>query len=210
MHCDNLSIIHLLYILSFQRDTAKTAEERWQRERSELELCIRESVCQLDTTNMHLHVATSAKNAAEKKIGALSEQKRVLVKEVKILRQRLLEESDSSQQMKEINEKLCSAAVALQEQVNRSILSSLLHQEDFEDAEEEAVNQSIDCDPPDGGEYNERSVVGNNAIRVGRSANSITSSISAAADALQDILSKNAELGSADLMKDESGAGMQS
>lgn len=166
---------------------------------------------------MHLHVAISAKNAAEKKLAALGEQKRVLVKELKILRQRLLQESDSNQQLKEINEKLCSAAVALQEQLNSSILSSLLHQEAFDDdAAEEAVHQygqheSLDGDHhvgSDGGEFVK--VEGNNAIPVTRSASSITSSISisAAADALQDILSKNAELGGTDLGKDEFGAGI--
>jgi hypothetical protein len=155
---------------------------------------------------MHLHMAVAAKAATEKKVAALSEQKRVLVKEVKILQRRLLQESDSNQQLKEMNEKLCSAAVALQDQLNSSILSSLLHQENFEDSMEagnqcghESLTEASDANGgADGGDCGD----GNQVIR------SMSSSISAAADALQDILLRNVELASVDPEKDEPGVGM--
>ena len=193
-------VIFLTSILS--RDATKSAEERWQREREEFESRIRECVRLADTVNMHLHMAVAAKAATEKKVAALSEQKRVLVKEVKILQRRLLQESDSNQQLKEMNEKLCSAAVALQDQLNSSILSSLLHQENFEDSMEagnESLTEASDANGgADGGDCGD----GNQVIR------SISSSISAAADALQDILLRNVELASVDPEKDEPGVGM--
>jgi len=78
---DNISLNNEI---AAAKEATAAAEARLQKEHSDCELRVRECVCQMDTTNLHLQMAVNAKSAADSKVQALTEQKRVLVKEVSL------------------------------------------------------------------------------------------------------------------------------
>lgn len=112
--------------LAAGKESAQLSEQRWQRECADLELRVRECLVQMDTMNMNLQICVAAKNAAESRAATMSEQRRVLVKEIKQLRHRVGECQEREVRLKHLNEQLCAAAVGLQNQLQSSILNSLL------------------------------------------------------------------------------------
>lgn len=83
-----------------------------------------EALSQVDNVNMDFQMALASKQAAEQKSTTLSEQKKILVKEVKQLRKKLEEMTESMEVLRQANERL-SGAVMMQpgsEQHDRGVI----------------------------------------------------------------------------------------
>jgi DNA repair exonuclease SbcCD ATPase subunit len=89
----------------------KILEDTILKERQLAETRERDALNQVDNVNMDFQMALAAKQTAELKSTTLSEQKKILVKEVKQLRKKIEEISESMEVLKSANERLSSAVM---------------------------------------------------------------------------------------------------
>lgn len=73
---------------------------------------------QIDTLNLNFQLIVASKVEAEEKTAALAEQRRLLIKEVKRTRGKLLETETSLDKVEGVNQKLTTAVAALHSQLN--------------------------------------------------------------------------------------------
>ena len=92
------------------------------QEQRESESKLREMLGHIDKLNLNLQMAVAAKSSSDDKNNTLTEQKKVLVKEVKTMRKKAEQSVDTIAQLKSMNDRLTQAVHALQEQ-NKALLS---------------------------------------------------------------------------------------
>jgi hypothetical protein len=84
----------------------------------ESEVQRREAMSHFEQMSHNLQLALNTKEAVEAKLNSVSEQKKLLVKEVKGLRKKLEQYELEMDQIKTLNERLSTAATLLQDQLN--------------------------------------------------------------------------------------------
>lgn len=83
--------------------------------KNECDQRMREGLIEIEKANMNVQIAVNAKTISENKAAALTDQKKVLIKEVKQLRSKLDQTSDSLTHMKELNDRLNAALTNMKE-----------------------------------------------------------------------------------------------
>eukprot|EP01039_Chlorochromonas_danica_P000856 gene856-931_t len=99
----------------------KNLEAIMNKDRKEADRQLNNIQQQMEAINMNFEMAIAGKAAMEAKNTALSEQKRVLVKEVKQLRKKMDESTSNIDDLKALNDKLSAATLALQVQLNEAL-----------------------------------------------------------------------------------------
>jgi regulator of replication initiation timing len=102
----------------------KNLEALILKERKENERKIKEAEAQNDNITLNFQMAVAAKTSSETKLTTLTDQKKLLVKEVKQLRKKLEELTTNNEEMKVLNDRLLKAASALKLSVTLSVSSS--------------------------------------------------------------------------------------
>lgn len=87
-------------------------------ERKECEARLAQAAGEVDNAMMNFQIAVASRTEAEQKSATLSEQKKMLIKEVKQQRKKLDEINEAMELLKGLNEKLVTATAELQEQLN--------------------------------------------------------------------------------------------
>lgn len=109
------------------------------QQKVEFDLHIRESHGEVDKANMNMQVAVSGKTMAESKLVTLTEQKKLLVKEVKQLRGKLEQSGELVKQLQDMNDNLNTAVSILQKQ-SLQLQSQLLHNETASSTHDETAS----------------------------------------------------------------------
>lgn len=95
-------------------------EHQLHLEQQEAERRAAQAAGEVDLANMNFQVAVTSRTATETKNAKLKDEKKVLVKEVKQLRKRLDDNDEAMAMLKGLNDRLCNAAVSLQEQAREA------------------------------------------------------------------------------------------
>lgn len=101
--------------VSNEQQARKGVEDILSHLRSELEQRKTETIIELEKAGMNIQIAVNAKTIAEKKAATLSDQKKLLVKEVKQLRSKVDQSQDTINQLKSLNDRLTSALATINE-----------------------------------------------------------------------------------------------
>lgn len=83
--------------------------------KSELEQQSRDAIIELEKINMNFQIAVNAKTQLESKYSALSDQKKLLIKEVKQLRTKVEQSTETITQLKSLNDRLSTALSTLKD-----------------------------------------------------------------------------------------------
>jgi hypothetical protein len=114
-------------LISAERMGRNNVELILENERKDNEFKLRELLGHVDKLNLNLQMALASKVAAEEKNTTLSDQKKILVKEVKTLRKKVDGSNETISQVKEVNDRLTAAVATLQGQV-RHLTAQLAQQ----------------------------------------------------------------------------------
>jgi len=110
-------------VLSLQGQLAEESQARRQSEsqslqdKRESDMKLREAIGQIEKANHSYQMVWNMKTGLEEKHNKNSEQKKILVKEVKHLRKRIEESDDINDQMSLVNDKLIAVTSDLRQQV---------------------------------------------------------------------------------------------
>jgi hypothetical protein len=119
MECNNLKelVLKLQSQLSGETQARRQAESQCLQDKRESDMKLREALGQIEKANHSYQMVWNMKTGLEEKHNKNSEQKKILVKEVKQLRKRIEESDDLNDQMSVVNDKLIAVTSDLRQQV---------------------------------------------------------------------------------------------
>jgi hypothetical protein len=103
--------------LAGETQARRQAESQVLQDKRESDMKLREAIGQIEKANHSYQMVWNMKTGLEEKNNKNSEQKKILVKEVKQLRKRLEESDDMNDQMSVVNDKLIAVTSDLRQQV---------------------------------------------------------------------------------------------
>jgi hypothetical protein len=106
-------------------NSKKIVENSFLSEKTEFESRMRELMGDVDRLNLNFQAAVTARDVAEEKVNTFNEQKKILVKEVKMLRKKLDATQQDYETVKAMNEQLSTLAGPLQKQ-NQTLTDKLV------------------------------------------------------------------------------------